>query len=87
MQYIVHHYAICTFHPTPFQMRTGRPKTKTAVMTLRVDPRVKSAAEQAAEHDHRSLTSLVEVLIINHCKTININPFKQADPSDDHEKT
>jgi predicted HicB family RNase H-like nuclease len=43
-------------------------------MTLRVSPCVKAAAEIAAERDHRSLTSLIEVLILNHCKTLNIPP-------------
>lgn len=51
-------------------------------MTLRVDPSVKHAAELAAERDHRSLTSLVEVLIIKHCKTINIDPFLPTDKAE-----
>ena len=55
-------------------MPKGRPKVKTAVMTLRVDPAIKAAAELAAERDRRSLTSLVEVLILGHCKTVNIDP-------------
>lgn len=53
-------------------MPSGKPKTKTAVMTMRVSPQIKAAAEIAAERDHRSLTSLIEVLILNHCKTLNI---------------
>jgi hypothetical protein len=55
-------------------MPRGKPKTKTAVMTMRVSPQVKAAAEMAAERDHRSVTSLIEVLIINHCKTLDIKP-------------
>ena len=54
--------------------RQGRPKTKTSVMTLRVSPEIKAAAELAAERDHRSVTSLIEVLILNHCKSLNIMP-------------
>jgi len=54
-------------------MPPGKPKTKTAVMTMRVSPQVKAAAEIAAQHENRSVTSLVEVLIINHCKALNIN--------------
>lgn len=54
--------------------RQGRPKIKTSVMTLRVSPEVKAAAELAAERDHRSVTSLIEVLILNHCKSMNIQP-------------
>jgi len=48
-------------------------------MTLRVDPQIKHAAELAAERDNRSLTSLVEVLILNHCKQVNIDPFTPTD--------
>jgi hypothetical protein len=59
-------------------MPRGKPKRKTAVMTMRVSPHVKAAAEAAAEHDHRSVTSLVEVLILNHCKALKIDPQKQS---------
>lgn len=55
-------------------MPRGKPKTKTAVMTFRVSPALKAAAERAAEHDRRSLTNFVEVLILNHCKSLNIEP-------------
>lgn len=55
-------------------MPRGKPKTKTAVMTLRVSPQIKAAAERAAERDHRSVTSLIEVLILKHCKTLDIDP-------------
>lgn len=55
-------------------MPRGKPKTKTAMMTLRVSPEVKVAAEMAAERDHRSVTSVIEVLILNHCRTLDIHP-------------
>lgn len=51
-----------------------RPKIKTATLTLRLDPRIKAAAEAAAERDHRSLTSLLEVLIVNHCRALGLEP-------------
>ncbi len=51
-----------------------RPKVKTATLTVRIDPRIKAAAEAAAEHDHRSLTSLLEVLIVNHCRALGLFP-------------
>jgi len=54
-------------------MPRGKPKTKTAVMTMRVAPQIKAAVELAAERDHRSVTNLIEVLILNHCKTMNID--------------
>lgn len=49
-----------------------RSKTKTAVMTLRVEPHVKVAAKLAAEHDHRSVANLIEVLILAHCRQLNL---------------
>lgn len=51
-------------------------------MNLRVDPRVKAVAECAAERDHRSLTSFVEVLILDHCNKIGI----QFDPKSQPQK-
>lgn len=64
-------------------MPRGRPKTKTTTVTLRVAPELKAAAEIAADRDHRSLTGLIEVLIINHCKDQNIPviaPAKETNP-------
>lgn len=41
-------------------------------MTLRIEPQVKAIAELAAEHDRRSVTSLIEVLVLAHGKTLGI---------------
>lgn len=49
-----------------------RPKRKTAIVTLRIEPELKAAAEQAAQYDQRSLTNLIEVLIIERCRALNI---------------
>lgn len=54
-------------------MPRGRTPRKTAVMTLRIEPGIKAAAEIAAKRDRRSLTSLVEVLILNHCEALRIS--------------
>lgn len=53
-------------------MPPGKPKIKTAMMTLRVDPQVKAAAEIAAKRERRSVTSFIEVLIMNHCEQLGI---------------
>lgn len=53
-----------------------RPKIKTATLTVRLDPKVKLAAEAAAEHERRSLTSLLEVLILDHCRKLGL-PVEQ----------
>lgn len=55
-----------------YTMPRGKPKLKTATITLRVEPQVKTIAELAAKQDHRSLTNLVEVLILNHCDKLGI---------------
>ena len=46
----------------------GMAQRKITQFTMRMDPDVKVAAEQAAANDRRSLSSLIEVLLINHCK-------------------
>jgi hypothetical protein len=43
-------------------------RKKTATLNLRIDPALKEAAEKAAADDHRSLTSLMEKLLIEHLK-------------------
>lgn len=50
----------------------ARKKRKTAVVTLRIEPQLKAAAEKAAGRDRRSLTNFIEVLIVERCKTLNI---------------
>jgi hypothetical protein len=49
----------------------SRPKRKTAVLSLRVSPPVKAAAQRAAERDHRSVASFIEVLIIEPAEFFN----------------
>jgi hypothetical protein len=41
---------------------------KTFMYTMRMDPEVKQAAEKAAVQDRRSLSSLIEVLLIRYCQ-------------------
>jgi hypothetical protein len=60
-------------------MPRGKPKIKTAVMTLRVEPIVKSSAELAAMHDRRSVTSLIEVLILKYCEELGIMPHELSE--------
>lgn len=57
---------------------TQRPKIKTATLTVRLDPKIKAAAEAAAEYEHRSLTNFLEVLIVNHCQTLGLSPEQFA---------
>ena len=53
-------------------MPRGKPKVKTAQIQLRIDPRLKVAAEHAATLDQRNLSNWIEVLIVNRCKELNV---------------
>lgn len=72
-------------HTTPTQIQSmapaRRPKVKTATLTVRLDPVIKAAAEAAAVLERRSLTGLLEVLILNHCRTLGISPDSSAKES------
>lgn len=43
-------------------------ETKTAQVNLRLQPSLKEAAERAAADDQRSLTSLIEKLLVDHLR-------------------
>jgi hypothetical protein len=42
--------------------------TRTASIGIRVEPDVKVAAEKAAADDHRTLASLIEILLVAHLR-------------------
>lgn len=44
------------------------PQRKTANFNLRMDPKLKAAAEKAAAEDCRSLSSLTAALLAKHCQ-------------------
>lgn len=46
--------------------------SKTATLTLRIEPEVKQALQRAAVLEHRSIANMVEVLILEHCKAKGI---------------
>lgn len=43
-------------------------RLKTAQMNLRLRPELKEAAERAARDDNRTLTSLIEKLLMDYCR-------------------
>lgn len=45
-----------------------RPKTKTIAATVRLSPDVRAAWEAAATHERRSLTSMLEVALLEYVK-------------------
>jgi hypothetical protein len=47
---------------------TRRPRVRTTEINLRVSPKLKEAARKAAEKDQRTLSSLIERLLTEHCR-------------------
>lgn len=76
LQYIYHRMQLPLNYSAMAPAR--RPKIKTATLSVRLDPAIKAAAESAAALNRRSLTSLLEVLILNHCQTMGIRPNSRA---------
>ncbi|MFA5960557.1 MAG: hypothetical protein WC785_08565 [Tatlockia sp.] len=46
---------------------------KTATLTFRIEPALKEALRAAAEHQHRSIANMVEVLIRDYCEINEIS--------------
>lgn len=55
--------------------------TKTATLTIRVDPGLKDALRAAALAEHRSIANMIEVLIREHCDRNGI-AIDQSEESD-----
>lgn len=53
---------------------------KTATLTFRIDPGLKEALRIAADHEHRSVANMVEVLIRDYCDQhgIEVPPHEEA---------
>jgi hypothetical protein len=52
--------------------KKAKKETKTAIVQVRIRPALKEAAERAAAADSRSLTSLIEKLLVEHLKTLRL---------------
>jgi len=50
--------------------------TKTTTLTFRIDPELKEALRTAAQREHRSISNMVEVLILEYCGRNNIDAGK-----------
>ena len=57
---------------------------KTTTLSIRIEPRLKSALQEAATRDQRSVANLIEVLIRKHCEEKGISiPLQQSLFSED----
>jgi hypothetical protein len=52
-------------------------RRKTATLNLRIDPDIKAALERAAADDHRSVTQLVELLVMRHLRAGGYLPAEE----------
>lgn len=48
------------------------PKDQQVAVTLRFGAETKALLQEAADRDHRSMSNMVEVLILNHCREAGI---------------
>ncbi|MFT7722204.1 MAG: hypothetical protein QM788_05170 [Roseateles sp.] len=55
--------------------------TKTEVVSVRVPPDVKAALVAAAEHERRSVASMVEYMVLDYCRAHGIVPASPAKPT------
>lgn len=46
--------------------------TKTATLTFRIEPELKEALRTVAKQEHRSISNMVEVLILDYCNKNNV---------------
>jgi hypothetical protein len=53
-------------------------RIKTAQVNLRLEPTLKEAAEKAATDDRRSLTGLIEKLLVDHLRTLGYLPKRKG---------
>ncbi len=65
------------------KMRKPKAKLKTASVSLRMEPRVKDVAERAARMQRRSLSNLIEVLVLDYGKLHGIEPDSQIGRSEE----
>lgn len=54
------------------------PSPKSTNLNLRIAPEVKEALKEAAERDHRSISNMVEYLIVQHCQRLGIPVVKKV---------
>ena len=71
---------------TPFQTDRESCMRKTATLNLRIRPEIKIALERLAEREGRSLTGLVEWLVMERCAGRGIDVQAIVDELKTHEK-
>lgn len=55
------------------------PSLRSTNLNLRIAPEVREGLKQAAERDHRSISNMMEYLIVLHCQKHDIPITKQKE--------
>lgn len=53
------------------------PVKKSKTLNLRINPGLKEALREAAYMEHRSISNMIEVLILRHCEQVGITVPEQ----------
>jgi len=62
----------------------GPTQRKTQSINLRMAPAVKDLLRQAVDREHRTLSNLLELLILEHCRRNGIEPTPASDAGATH---
>jgi hypothetical protein len=60
---------------------------KTETLNLRVSPEFKELVRVAAEHESRSISNLLEVLVRDYCRQKGVDPTTETEPTEAKRKT
>lgn len=59
------------------------PRQKNETLTIRTTAEIKALLRQAAEHEHRSLASMVEVLVRDYAQRAKLQPALAQPPGEE----
>lgn len=59
---------------------TARPKLKTVTTTIKLKPKVRAAWQAAALREHRTLTNMLEVLLLDWCRRHKVDVPADSGP-------
>ncbi|MEW5790072.1 MAG: DUF1778 domain-containing protein [Pseudomonadota bacterium] len=59
----------------------GDIERKTETVNLRLSPRMKELLRTAAEHEHRTLSNMIEALVLDYCESRGITVAQDERPA------
>jgi len=60
---------------------------KTTTLTFRIEPNLKDAVRTAADHEHRSIANMIEVMIRDYCGRVGVAIQDPVSPGPDNRKS